>query len=112
MTAAEALLPSRGAPHLYDHTNEHVPLWFTLASAHLANGDVDEAATWFRRVSESTTEHVTWPLQYVRSYYFLGKIHEERGESDAAREYYRRFVDFWGDGDLDRERVAEARRKL
>ena len=37
---------------------------------------------------------------------------EERGDSAKAREYYQRFVDFWGDGDLDRERVEEARGKL
>jgi hypothetical protein len=30
---------------------------------------------------------------------------------DRAREYYQRFVDFWGDGDIDRERVEEARTK-
>jgi hypothetical protein len=30
---------------------------------------------------------------------------------DKARQYYRRFVDFWKDGDLDRERVEEAMHK-
>ena len=29
-----------------------------------------------------------------------------------AREAYRRFVGFWKDGDIDRERIAEAERKL
>lgn len=111
LTAAEPLLAARAAPHLLD-TDEHVPLWFSLASAHLANGDEDEAARWFQRISDCTTEHINWPVQYVRSFYFLGKIHEERGEMDKAREYYQRFLDFWGEGDLDRERVAEARSKL
>jgi hypothetical protein len=32
--------------------------------------------------------------------------------STKARENFQRFVDFWKDGDLDRERVAEARSKL
>jgi hypothetical protein len=48
----------------------------------------------------------------VRSLYFLGKIEEKRGEKEKAREYYRRFVAFWNDGDLDRERVEEARSKM
>ena len=78
----------------------------------MANGDNEEAAKWFLRILESTTEHINWPIQYVRSLYFLGKIHEQRGEQDKAREYYQRFVDFWGEGDLDRERVEEARGKL
>lgn len=76
------------------------------------HGDDDEAAKWFERIVESTTEHINWPIEYVRTFYFLGNIHEERGESDQASEYYRRFVNFWGDGDLDRERVGEARGKL
>jgi hypothetical protein len=35
-----------------------------------------------------------------------------RGELDQARRYDRRFLDLWGDGDLDREQVDEARQKL
>ena len=111
LTAAAALLPARAAPHLAD-SNEHAPLWFDLASAHMANGDNEEAAKWFLRVVDSTTEHINWPIPYVRSLYFLGKIHEERGEQDKARQYYQRFVDFWGEGDLDRERIEEAKGKL
>jgi hypothetical protein len=48
----------------------------------------------------------------VRSHYFLGKIHEKRGEMEKAREYYRRFVELWNEGDLDRERIEEARSKI
>jgi hypothetical protein len=29
-----------------------------------------------------------------------------------AREYYRRFYEYWKDGDLDRERVEEAQSKF
>jgi hypothetical protein len=42
----------------------------------------------------------------------LARIHEDRGEKEEARRYYKRFVDYWGEGDLDREQVEEARRKL
>ena len=49
---------------------------------------------------------------HPRSFYFLGKIHEERGEMDEARNYYWQFVEFWDDGDLDRDRVEEARSKI
>jgi hypothetical protein len=31
---------------------------------------------------------------------------------EEAREYYRRFVDYWKDGDIDREQVEEALRKI
>jgi tetratricopeptide (TPR) repeat protein len=106
---AESMLPPRGGGCCPGST--HVPIWFSLASAHLANGNEEQARRWFQHIIESGIEHVGRPIQYVRSFYFLGKIHENRGEMDKAREYYRRFVDYWGDGDIDRERVEEARIK-
>ena len=51
------------------------------------------------------------PVEFVRSFYFLGKINENRGDMEKAREYYRRFYEYWKDGDMDRERVDEAKSK-
>ena len=48
----------------------------------------------------------------VRRDLFLGRLHESTGGKERAKEYYERFVDHWGDGDLDRERVEEARARL
>jgi hypothetical protein len=42
----------------------------------------------------------------------MGKIYEKRGEMERAREYYRRLLEYWKDGDIDRDRVAEARATL
>ena len=97
-------------PFLNQH--EHVPIWFALARSYMESGDDERAAEWFRSIIESTAERVAWPVPYVRSFYFLGKIHENRGETETAREYYGRFYEYWKDGDLDRERVEEAKRKL
>jgi serine/threonine protein kinase/tetratricopeptide (TPR) repeat protein len=108
---ARALLPQRGF-WSFAGLPEHAPIWFSLGSAHLLAGRDEEAAGYFRRVLESTTERVDWPIPYVRSFYFLGGIHEKRGETEKAQEYYRRFVELWNDGDLDRERVEEAKSKI
>jgi serine/threonine protein kinase/tetratricopeptide (TPR) repeat protein len=89
-----------------------VPIWYSLASAYLEAGDTEKAAEWFWKITESTVERVEWPILYVRSFYFLGKIHENRGDMEEAREYYSRFYDYWQDGDMDRERVEEARSKI
>ena len=62
-----------------------------MASAHLAAGDEEKAAEWFQRIIESTTERVEWPIPYVRCFYFLGQIHENRGEMEKARKYVPRF---------------------
>ncbi len=55
---------------------------------------------------------VRWPIPYVRSFYFPGKIHENRSDMEKAHEYYIRFYEYWKDGDMDRELVAEAKSKL
>ena len=63
-------------------------------------------------MASSGSEHAGYPIQYRRSFYFLGTLHEKRGDMAKARDAYRRFVRYWKDGNLDRERVAEAERKL
>ncbi len=93
-------------------SERHLPIWYSLASAYLAACDDAKATEWFQKIGESGFEHVQLPIPYVRSFYFLGKIHENQGEMDKAREYYRRFYEYWKDGDMDRERVEEARKKL
>ncbi len=110
LTRAQAMLAPRGAR--YWNTPPHVPIWFSLGSAHFAAGNHHDAAELLQRIVDSTTEHTAWPIPYVRSCYFLGKIHENQGDLDKARQYYRRFVDFWKDGDMDRERVKEAMGKI
>jgi serine/threonine protein kinase/tetratricopeptide (TPR) repeat protein len=112
---AQSMLPPRGGLLRYGRfarTPQHTPIWFSLASAYLAAGNYDKAAECFGSIAENQTERIWWPIPYVRSFYFLGKIHENRGEMEKAREYYRRFYEYWKDGDMDRERVEEARSKL
>jgi DNA-binding winged helix-turn-helix (wHTH) protein/tetratricopeptide (TPR) repeat protein len=111
LTKAQETLSPRGT-FAGSELPQHVPIWFALGSAHLAAGDREKASYWLRKVTESGTEHVHWPVPYVRSFYLLGTIYEARGEEDKAYESYRRFVSIWGQADLDREWVADARRKL
>jgi tetratricopeptide (TPR) repeat protein len=99
-------------PRWFNSTSQHVPIWYSLASAYLESGDEERAAEWFQRIVESSIERTWWPIPYVRSFYFLGKIHENRGDMEKAREHYRRFYDYWKDGDMDRERIEEVKAKI
>jgi tetratricopeptide (TPR) repeat protein len=110
---AEALLPASGDTSIRSRIfgPDHPRIWFALASAYLRAGKTERAAERFRRVTESPLRTRS-PLEAVRSLYFLGQIHEQRGEEALARGYYRRFVDHWRDGDLDRDQVEHALRFL
>lgn len=93
-------------------SDNNVMIWYSLASAYFDRGDILEAQSWYERVVESGTLRIVFPFIYVRSLYFLGKIHEEQGNEERGREYYKRFVDYWAGGDIDLERVEEAKAKL
>ena len=108
LDAAAKTLPPRGVSWHWHRLPDHVPLWYELGMAYLAAGDPDAAAAWFRRVVESDIEHAPFPIRYVRSHYFLGTIHRDRGDAALAGEHFRRYAELWADGDLDAERRREA----
>jgi tetratricopeptide (TPR) repeat protein len=89
--------------------DEFVRYAFPLARAYLKQGSSASAAELFERIVNSGAQRLHYPYQYVRSFYFLGKIAEEDDDPAAARRYYQRFLDYWGEGDIDLERVEETR---
>jgi tetratricopeptide (TPR) repeat protein len=105
---ADALLTPRGTippPPI------HVRVWFDLGRAYLAARDDAGAAATFEKIV-TRSERALYPIEYVRSLYFLGQIAERRGDADKARQYYQRFIEHWGSGDVDPDRVADAKRQL
>jgi tetratricopeptide (TPR) repeat protein/predicted Ser/Thr protein kinase len=84
---------------------------YELAAAHLVLGNDAEATRYFDLVLKTGQARLSVPELYVRSFYFLGQLAEKRGDAAAARKHYERFLFYWKDGDLDRDRVAEALRK-
>ena len=83
---------------------------YYLAKAYLGAGEVDKAVPLLQKITESGWSRVYRPVIYVRSYALLGQLALERGDLDQARAYYQRFLDHWADGEMDRDRVAQARR--
>ena len=109
LTAAADGLAPRGPVHV---PSMNIELWFSLASAYLAAGRAAEAAVWLERITAMGHERVYAFVPYVRSHFLLAQITERRGDTARARQLYARFVEFWGDGEIDRARIAEARQKL
>ena len=105
---------SRAAASLPVHAfgGAHGELWFALGRAYFDRGRHAEGREWFTRVVEHRAESAFNPLPYVRSLYFLGRIHEADGEMDEALEHYRRFHTLWADGEMDLDRVEEVAEKL
>ncbi len=114
LTGAEAMLPpgptgiaGGGIPG-----QAAIPIWYALGRAHLAAGHDAEAAERFRRIADGGIMRLASPIEYVRSLYYLGQIAERQGDMAKARDYYTRFLKHWKDGDMDRDKVQEAAKKI
>jgi len=92
----------------FPFADDMVAYSYALAVAQFAAGNPVQAANLFRAVTEAGSQRAQRPFAYVRAFYYLGKIAAEDGDAAAARRNYQRFLDYWGDGEIDRDKVAEA----
>jgi tetratricopeptide (TPR) repeat protein/predicted Ser/Thr protein kinase len=105
--AEEALGPGFGAV-----STDYSLVRSELARACEAAGRPDDAIAALRRITDSGVQRLITPLEYVRSLYHLGRLYEERGEVEAAQDHFRRFLEHWDQGDVDRDLVEDARRRV
>ena len=84
----------------------------SLAHGYFVNGELDAAESRFKTV----TEHMDlgWEGQdpWILSHYYLGRISEDKGDTEAAARYYSQFMDIWNDGDDDLVALADASERL
>ena len=109
LSKAEATMPPHGPP--LGPPTSHPELWYLAGVAHMQAGRDQDAVRLFTRL-QSSYEMVFSLDSYARSFYLLGQIYERLGDGARAAQQYARFVELWGDGDLLRDWVAQARRKL
>jgi serine/threonine protein kinase/tetratricopeptide (TPR) repeat protein len=84
----------------------------SLAFAYLRSGDLEKAMEKYKHLV--SRKMFGWEAQeyWIRAHYQLGKIHEEKGETEKAIQYYQRFLDIWKDADSGIPEVEEARERL
>jgi len=84
----------------------------SLASAYTENGDIDQAIKTYERISLLTYGRFWHGDIYARSFYKLGKIHEQRGDGELAIENYEKFLKLWKDADPGLPEVEDAKKRL
>jgi serine/threonine protein kinase/Flp pilus assembly protein TadD len=81
------------------------------ARAYIKKGDLDRAiAEYEKLISPDPTK--TNALIHPRYYYSLGKLYEQKGLKDKARNHYRRFLELWKDADAGIAEVEDAKARL
>ena len=53
-----------------------------------------------------------YEIDFVISFYMLGKIYEQEGDTAKAIEHYEKFLDLWKDADPGIAEVEDARERL
>ena len=91
-------------PHAYILTN--------LASAYYLNGDLEKAKKEYEKILTLTTGRLREGDLYAKSFYMLGKIHKEQGDTAKAIEYYEEFLDLWKNADEGLPELEDAKKRL
>ncbi len=104
---ALALLPAQGVA-----SNDQAWFIYPLASAYYANRELERAREEFEKITLLTIGRENYGDMYAKSFYMLGKIYDEQGNSLRAKEYYTKFLDLWKDADPGMPEVDDAKKKL
>jgi serine/threonine protein kinase/Flp pilus assembly protein TadD len=105
------ILPYQHGAHTYYDQHE----WFieSLAQAYYKNGDIEEAQREYEKITGLTSGRISDDSAlYAKSFYMLGKIHEQKGEKAPAIENYERFLELWKDADPGLPEVEDAKKRL
>jgi len=104
---ALSLLPAQGVA-----SSDQALYIYPLASAYYANRDLDRAREEFTKITLLTLGREQYGDLYTKSFYMLGKIYEEQGNTAKAIEHYEKFLDLWKDADPGLPEVEDAKKRL
>jgi serine/threonine protein kinase/Flp pilus assembly protein TadD len=84
----------------------------SLAFAYYRAGDLDKAREEYEKILSLTTGRYGYGDIYAKSFYMIGKIHEQQGETVRAIDQYEKFLDLWKDADPGLPEVEDAKNRL
>ena len=85
---------------------------YPLALAYHKAGDLNKAIETYQEITQLTLGRRNWGDIFIRAFYMLGKIYEQKGEKAKAIENYRKFLDLWKNADPGLPEVEDARKRL
>jgi tetratricopeptide (TPR) repeat protein len=109
-TQALSLLPFQ-VPHstgFLDHAIFHN----AIATTYLKLGEFEKAQKQYETIASLTEGRIEFGIIYAKSFYRLGKIYEQKGDSPKAIEHYEKFLALWKDADLGLPEVEDAKERL
>ncbi len=105
---AVALLPCQFDPE----GDEHALFYESLAFALYRAQDYERARKWYEEILDLTSGKIDYGDIYVKSFFMLGKIYEQKGWRGKAIESYQKFLGLWKDADPGISEVEDAEQRL
>jgi serine/threonine protein kinase/lipopolysaccharide biosynthesis regulator YciM len=84
----------------------------SLAKTNFQSGDLEKARREYELIVNLTTGRREAGDIYAKSFYMLGKIHEQQGDTANAIEQYEKFLDLWKGADPGIAEVDDAKKRL
>jgi serine/threonine protein kinase/Flp pilus assembly protein TadD len=100
-------------PYENDLTVDNHPIFFeSLAETYYISGNLEKALETYEKITLLTVSRAKQGDIYVKSFYMLGKINEEQGNTANAIEHYEKFLDLWKNADPGIIEVEDAKKRL
>jgi tetratricopeptide (TPR) repeat protein len=100
-------------PYENDLTVDNHPIFFeSLAETYYRSGNLEKALETYEKITLLTVSRAKQGDIYVKSFYMLGKINEEQGNTANAIEHYEKFLDLWKNADPGIIEVEDAKKRL
>jgi tetratricopeptide (TPR) repeat protein len=96
----------------YDPLNKYAIFMNSLAFAYYRKGDFEKAQEEYEKITLSTYGRRSYGDIYAKSFYMLGKIYEQQGNTVKAIGHHERFLDLWKEADSGIAEVEGARKRL
>jgi tetratricopeptide (TPR) repeat protein len=107
---AISLLPYQN--ELGPFTNDQALFAEPLALAYYNSGDKEKARKEYENILSMTMGRLYQGEIFAKAYYMLGRIDEEQGLNERAKEHYGKFLSLWKDADPGLPEVEEAKKRL
>ena len=92
--------------------DDHALFIDPLARAYYETQDLEKAQQEYERIILLTSGRLSRGDIYVKSFYMLAKIYEQKDWEGKAIEHYEKFLDLWKDADPALPEVEDARKRL
>jgi len=95
------------------HQGTHTLVFLnSLALAYFESGELDKAQEYFERITRLTWPRYFFADCYVKSFYMLGRIFEQKGYKGKAIGNFEKFLDLWKNADPGIVEVEDAKKRL